>query len=257
MRNVKRFMWAIPILTVCATILSALQFGLTASASDPSPVNPPGPIPLILVDASGRNYDVFTPEEGGSIIGDNYSFVAQPGDVPNALIVGVHMYEVGEASNIGKPHHRYTLGGNLYSIGAVDEYGRPPSPWFKFRNPPVACLPVPPRFFTNIDDLAVIATDSMGSTETILNSEVRINDSGLMVCGYLGTAPATVAVGMEGSPGSIPSTPMSETQVNRLPVTGGVAPSQSATIIVLLLGVVFVGVALAFIFHRGRRRNQV
>ncbi len=80
----------------------------TSWAADPSPVNPPGPIPALLSDSEGRRFEVFTPEQGGSIIGDDYSFVAEPGDVPSAVIIGIQMTKGGPASNAGFTHHPHT-----------------------------------------------------------------------------------------------------------------------------------------------------
>ena len=228
-----------------------------ANASDPAPVNPRGPIPAVLSDSDGNTYEVFTPEEGGAIVGEDYSFTAVPGDVPSAYIVGVRMSKGGEASNAGMTHHRYALSGNYFIIDAVDEYGKTPSPRFRFRNPPLACLPIPQHFFANIDSMALIATDSEGSTQTVLNSGTRVQGTGLKLCAFVGTVPTILAVGLEGAPGPLPPTPevVLEVRVVELPVTGGLAPHQTRMVLFLVLGItiVFVGYSVS---KATRRRDR-
>ena len=227
-----------------------------ANAVDPAPVNPRGPIPAVLEDSDGNTYEVFTPEEGGSIVGEDYSFVAVPGDVPSAYIVGVRMSKGGEASNAGMTHHRYTLAGNYFIIDAVDENGRTPSPAFRFRNPPLACLPIPQHFFANIDSMTVIATDSEGLTQTVLNSGTRVQDTGLKLCAFVGTVPTILAVGLEGAPGPLPPTPevVVEVRVVELPVTGGLVPNQTGLVLFFVLGIAIVVVG-CLVSRAARRRD--
>ncbi len=246
------------IISVFATIsvAFALLFATEpARAADPSPVNPPGPIPLILADADGNSYEVFTPEEGGSIVGDGYSLIAEPGDVPSAYIVGVRMTKGGEASNAGIVHHRYTLGGNYYVVDAINEYRITPSRGFRFRNPVDACVPMPKMFSANIVDVRLIATDSEGISQTVLNSGVRVIKGNLSVCGYLGSVPTTLAVGMEGSPGPVLPSPTPAPEVV-LPATGGTSPGTFGILVMLLAGVALVAGGL---IHSARavRRGRV
>ena len=245
MRNLSNIPATIPkrlrIVLTLAAIFPLVTVALIyepANASDPAPVNPRGPIPAVLADSDGNTYEVFTPEEGGAIVGEDYSFIAVPGDVPSAYIVGVRMSKGGEASNAGMTHHRYTLSGNYFVIDAVDENGKTPSPAFRFRNPPLACLPIPHHFFANIDSIAVIGTDLEGSTQTVLNSGTRVEGVGLKVCAFVGTVPTILAVGMEGAPGPVPPTPVVKVEVRvvELPVTGGSAPSRNLAVLLLILG---------------------
>ncbi len=222
-------------------------------AADPSPVNPPGPIPVILTDSEGRIFEVFTPEQGGAIIGDEYSFVAVPGDIPSAVIIGIQMTKGGAASNAGFTHHRYTLGGAFYTIEAVDEDGKTPSPRFAFRNPPAACVPIPGDFLSNINSVRLIATDLDGSTQTVLNSGARVEGGNLKICGYVGSVPATVAVALEGSPVPVPPSPVVEIHVVELPVTGGATPSTGSIVALFILGVTVLVFAVAG--TRTRRKN--
>ena len=264
MRNLSNITSTIPKrLRIVSTIVAITTFVTVtliyddARAADPAPVDPPGPIPAILSDTDGNLYEVFTPEGGGSIVGDDYSFIAEPGDVPSASIVGVRMSKGGEASNAGLTYHRYTLGGSYYEIDAVDENGLRPSPSFRFRNPPIACLPIPPHFFANIDSIAVIATDFEGSTQTVLNSGTRIAGAGLKVCGNIGTVPIILAVGLEGAPGPLPPTPVIKVEVRvvELPVTGGLAPNQIGLALLFVLGIVIFIVGYSVFKAVGRRNT--
>ena len=63
---------------------------------------------------------VFTPVEGGTFTGEGYSLTVDAGAVPNGEFLGIRMSDEGAASNLGMTHQRYTLGGNMYAISAVD-----------------------------------------------------------------------------------------------------------------------------------------
>ena len=141
--------------------------------------------------------------------------------MPSAYIVGVRVSEGSEASNAGMTHHRYTLGGNYYSVDAVDENGLVPSSGFKFRNPPVACVPMPAHFLANIDSLALIATDLEGATQTVLTSNTRVDGAGLK--GVRLCRPrcrSSWQLVWRVRPAALP-TPVMEEPIAKLPVTGG------------------------------------
>ena len=104
----------------------------------------------------------------------------------------------------------------------------------------MACLPIPPHFFANIDSIAVIATDSEGSTQTVLSSGTRVVGAGLKVCAFVGTVPTILAVGLEGAPGPLPPTPEVVVKIVELPVTGGSAPTRNLAALLLILGLVIV-----------------
>ena len=255
-------LWIIPTLVALSAFAIVALIYDPVNASDPTPtptpepapVNPRGPIPAVLSDSDGNNYEVLTPEEGGSFVGDGYSFVAVPGDVPSAYIVGVRVSEGSEASNAGMTHHRYTLGGNYYSVDAVDENGLVPSSGFKFRNPPVACVPMPAHFLANIDSLALIATDLEGATQTVLTSNTRVDGAGLKVCAYVGTVPVILAVGLEGAPAALP-TPVMEEPIAKLPVTGGSVLAPNLAVLLLIFGLAIVGVFVRYARMLRRERQ--
>ena len=227
-----------------AVVVAILTFVITGGyvlAGDPSPVNPPGPLPQFMVDDDGNRYEVFLPEEGGSIMGDDFLFVADPGDVPSATFVGIRMTEGEMASNLGMTHHRYTVAGNSYIVDALDEFGRPPVSRFVFRNPAEACVPMPKMFSADIVDVRLVATDDSGVSQTVLNSGVKVFDGKLKVCGYVGSVPTVLAAGLEGVPGPVPATPeASPTQKAVLPATGGSYPGIPWIALMLVVGSVLV-----------------
>lgn len=250
--TVKSFV-TLALISVSAILFLSFHGAQTARASDPTPVNPPGEIPAIVVDADGNVYEVFTPREGGTIVGDGYSFEALPGDVPSAILVAVRMTKEGPASNVGMTHHRYTIGGHYYFIGAVDGQGNKLRSPFKFRRPAVACVPLPDKYLANIDGVRLIATDPAVGSQTVLTSSARLVGPGLKMCGYIGTVPTTVAVGIEGAPEPVPPTPIVEVQIVELPVTGGTTLVTNWLPIVLFAG--FALLALAWVVARARIRR--
>ncbi len=218
----------------------------------PEPRNPEGEIPTILVDSDGGQYEVFTPESGGAFAGDASSLEAGPGVVPNGEIIGLRISESGSASNEGKIHQRYTLGGNWYAISAVDASGESTSS-YRLNGGVEVCVPLPVELSTNISDLALVAINTDDSL-TVLSSRVRISATATNVCGNISSVPANVAVGSAGSPAPLPTAvpePTPET-----PDTGGVAPSSTtALILTMLFGLVGLVVGVAVI--RSRRRGQM
>ena len=168
-----------------------------------APANPPGTIPGILADSDGNQYEVFTPVEGGTFTGEGYSLTVGAGAVPNGEFLGIRMSDEGAASNLGMTHQRYTLGGNMYAISAVDSSQATISSYV-LDDPAMACVPLPDELRSNISDLALVAINSDGSL-TILAAQVRIRSAGNIVCGALSNLPASVAVGSSGAPAAIPT----------------------------------------------------
>ena len=252
-RSIDNLPGLVALFTICATVLTLTSVTGTVRASDPSPVNPPGEIPAVVFDTVGNVFEVFTPREGGTIVGDGFSFEAQPGDVPSASLVAVRMTEDGPASNAGITHHRYTFSGNYYIISAVDGAGKALNAPFTFRNPPVACVPIPGEYLANIDAVRLIATDPAIISQTVLTSSAKLESSGLKMCGYVGTVPTAVAVGIEGSPGPVPPTPVVEVQIVELPVTGGAAPTPNWLIALLVVGVAILVGSIAIVRSRIHR----
>ena len=98
----------------------------------------------MLADAEGRQYEVFTPEEGGRFDGGDVTISADPGAVPNLEIVGVRVDAAGPASNVGHDlASRYTLVGDKYDVLAVDAIEAAISSYV-LNSPLEVCLPLPP-----------------------------------------------------------------------------------------------------------------
>lgn len=194
--------------------------------------NPPGEIPAILTDADGNQYEVFTPEGGGTFTGEGYSLTAGAGAIPNGEYIGIRVSDEGTASNAGQTHHRFTLGGNQYEVSAVDASNAVISSYV-LNSPATACLPLPDALRTNISDLAIVAINP-DDTLTILSASVRLGTSGTHVCGNLSSLPATLAVGSEGAPAPIPTPTPEPTPTT--PETGGTAPTSNTGLWALLLG---------------------
>ncbi len=217
---------------------------------DPEPVNPPGDIPTILTDSDGNQYEVFTPVDGGTFdSGEGYRIHVPSGAVPNGEFIGIRMADGGAASNIGMTHQRYTLGGNMYGIHAVDASGAAVSS-YELDDPATVCLPLPAALRSSIADLAVVSINSDGSL-TVHSASVRIGEAGTQVCGNVSGIPTSVAVGSQGAPDAIP-TPVVEVPV--LPETGATAPSSNGALFALLLGIATL--SLGTLVAVARRRNR-
>ena len=217
-----------------------------------APANPPGDIPTILTDSEGNQYEVFTPVEGGTFAGEGYSIVAGSGAVPNGEFIGVRMSDDGSASNAGMTHQRYTLGGNMYGVHAVDSTGASVSDYVLDEAAEV-CVPLPDAFRARISDLALVTINSDGSL-TILAANVRLGDGGdASVCGNLSNLPASVAVGSMGAPAAIPTATPVPTPVP--PETGGSAPTSNGMLWVLVLGTatILLGATVALTTRRSRK----
>ena len=108
--------------------------------STTAPVNPVGTIPETITDTDGVAYAVFTPVGGGSFAGDGYSISASAGAVADGEFIGVAVVESGDASNVGKTWHRYTLRSSTYRVMVVDSAGSTVSDYV-LSEPAAACLP--------------------------------------------------------------------------------------------------------------------
>ena len=222
----------------------------------PVPVNPAGSIPMILTDSDGNQYEVFTPEGGGTFTGDTSSLKAGPGVVPNGEIVGLRIAEGGSASNDGKTYQRYSLGGNWYEISAVDASRNNVSS-YGLNDALDVCIPLPDALRSNISDLAIVAINADDSL-TVQSSRVRISAAaGARVCGNLRSVPATVAVGTAGSPAPLPTEVPDSGDASGLPETGGAAPSDHGMLWALVLGLAIMVSGFAVLRAARRRTMQM
>ncbi len=202
-----------------------------AQVPSPTPANPAGEIPSVLTDGEGNQYEVFTPEEGGTFDGGTFSITAPPSAVPNGEYIGVRMYETGNAANTGETHQRYTLSGNLYEIAIVDSEGESISE-YRLNIAAKVCVPLPAEFGRNISDAAILASNPDG-TLTVLASTIRISASGTDICGNISKLPATLSAGRQGAPAAIPAPTPEPTPLS--PETGGTSPSAVAILWMILL----------------------
>ena len=223
----------------------------TAPDDGVAPANPPGEIPTILTDGDGNQYEVFTPEGGGTFTGEGYTLSAGAGAVPNGEYIGVRVSDEGSASNAGMTHQRYTLGGNMYSVSAVDASNADITS-YALNSAATVCVPLPDELRSNISKLAMVAINADGSL-TILSASVRLGSNGTQVCGNLSGLPTSVAVGSSGAPAPLP-TPVPPTATPEAPDTGGAAPTSNAALWALLLG--FAVVAFSTFLVIGRRRES-
>ena len=234
-----------------ATITVQVRRPSAAPDDGVAPQNPPGEIPTILTDGDGNQYEVFTPEGGGTFTGEGYTLSAGAGAIPNGEYIGVRVSDEGSASNAGMTHQRYTLGGNMYSVSAVDASNAEITS-YALNSAATVCVPLPDELRSNISNLALVAINADGSL-TILSASVRLGTNGTQVCGNLSGLPASVAVGSSGAPAPLP-TPVPPTATPEAPTTGGAAPNSNSALWALLLG--FAVVASGTFLVIGRRRDS-
>ena len=92
-----------------------------ASAPTPVPVNPAGPIPVVIPGGDGTQHSVFTPEEGGEAeSADGSCTLRVPvGAVPNGEYIGVAISTLdAEMSD-----HRFAARGRFCEVSVVDSSG--------------------------------------------------------------------------------------------------------------------------------------
>ncbi len=218
------------------------------------PRNPEGPIPLVLADSHGQQYEVFTPVDGGTFVGDTASLTAKAGAVPDDELIGLRISEIGPATNEGGTHQRYTLGGDLYAVAAVDASGERVEA-YELNSAVEVCVPLPPELRSNLSDLALVATNPDDSL-TILATRVRISTSGTNVCGQLSTVPAQVAVGTSGALSPLPTAFPGASGQTGTPDTGGWTPSSLAMAVwIALLGLTVLVVVFGLLLQRRRKTD--
>ena len=200
------------------------------------PANPPGPIPTSIFVDTRDNCPVFTPEEGGALEMSRYSVSAQPGAVQNDSYIAICLKNSGIATNAGLTHQRYTLQGDKYDMTVFDSNGNRLSE-YQMNTFVEVCLPLPQHLRHQISDVE-LAIINKNRSQTLLSSTIAFAGERLRVCGRVSTLPATVAVGVEGAPDVLPSpTPEPEE-----PDTGGSAPNDLATLVLMILGLAVVTV---------------
>ena len=218
------------------------------------PINPSGPIPTSLTDASDVEYTVFRPVEGGMFTGEGITVSAAKGAVPDRELIGVSAAASSVQAPEAVPGARMTIARGLFDVNGVQNDGDPPVLGYKFDDPISVCIPMPTEFRANISDVVLVERKSDGSYG-ILSTKLRQSASGLNVCGNVSTLPATVGVAKLGVVVAPPATP---TPVVEGPDTGATAPSTNMAAFALGLGIAIVAgaIATAAVMTAIRRRRS-
>ena len=198
------------------------------------------------MNSRGGSCPVFTPVEGGTVAGVDYSISVKPGAVQNETAVGICVDKSGPASNAGMTRHRYTLHGDLYSLTAFDINGRRLSK-YEFNFPIEICIPLPDEIRGRLSDahMNVINRDK---SLTVLRSKTTFAQDGIRTCGALGELPAVVAIGAKGTPPPLPE------PVEIPPDTGGASIAEQWLRLAMILGIAALLVLLVAARY-GRRRS--
>ena len=230
------------------------SFEITVKRNSPTeptpqpPVDPDGAIPLLLTDADGNQYEVFTPVGGGTFIGEDVTLSAEPGAVPNGEVIGIRAQVDGEASNVGRTHHRMTLAGSYYRVSVVDASGESLSTYL-LDDLIEVCFPLPSRLSSRISDVAMVSARDDG-TMTVLSSKVRLVETGVELCGALSQLPARLAAGHLGSPSALPTAVPDAAP--EAPETGGASPTAAGILWLILLSAAAFAIAGLIVMSRRR-----
>lgn len=226
-----------------ATFTVRVSRAPTPTEAPVEPVNPSGPIPETLVDASGVNYRVFTPVEGGTFTGAGITVSAAKGAVPDRQMLGVS----AAVSSVQAPEPvagaRMTIAGSLYEINGIQPGSQLPVLGFMLDDPLTACLPMPAEFSANISDVVLVERNVDGSYG-ILTTKLRQTGGELNVCGSFSALPATVGVAKLGVVEAPPPTP---TPTIDTPETGATAPSNNLAVLALGIGIMLLLAALLYV----------
>ena len=215
----------------------------------PEPVNPAGLIPSSLTDNDGVAYAVFTPVQGGTFTGEGITVTTIKGAVPDGQLLGVSATASSIPVPAPIPGARMTLAGSYYEVNGVQRNGEAPVSGYMLDDPISACLPLPDMFRSDISDVVVVNRNPSDGTLGILSSKVRQTDSGLVICGSIGTLPATVAAARLGIVEATPEPPQ-EPGIEDLSV-GAVTPGLSAAVWAMVIGAMMLAsVAGISIFRR-------
>ena len=202
----------------------------------------------MLVDAEGRQYEVFTPEEGRLVRRWRRHFVRRTGR--GARSGDRRHTRRRRGCGFQHGHDRASVhAGRRPLRGARRRCDRDIDISYVLNSSMEVCVPLPPEARRDISDVAIVAENPDG-TQTALSTSVRITDAGIIACGRLSALPASIAVGTAGSPDAIP-TPNPDPIES--PDTGGRAPSQSR---LLVLAIISIAVILAGAASASFRRKR-
>ena len=211
------------------------------------PVNPAGPIPVVIPGEDGTQHSVFTPEEGGEAeSADGACTLRVPvGAVANGEYVGAAIAELeGDLSDI-----RFAARGDICEVSMVDSSGDAVESYL-LEDPAEVCMPVPPEFRSRIVDVEMAVVED-GGVARLVGSTIRIvGTSGeIALCGNVGDLPVTVAAVVPA--GSLPPEALVTPAPSPVsPDTGGYFPA-SRNALVLLMLIAGAAVAIAVFVVKG------
>ena len=224
----------------------------SVSAPTAVPVNPAGPIPVVIPGEDGTQHSVFTPEEGGEAeSADGACTLRVPvGAVANGEYVGAAIAVIeGELSD-----GRFAARGGLCEVSVVDSSGDAVESYL-LEDPAEICMPVPPEFRSRIVDVEMAVVED-GVVSRLVGSTIRIVGSSgeIALCGNVGDLPLTVAAVVPAR--SLPPEALVTPAPSPVsPDTGGYFPA-SRNALVLLMLIAGAAVAIAVFVVKGRRENM-
>ena len=224
----------------------------SVSAPTAVPVNPAGPIPVVIPAEDGTQHSVFTPEEGGEAeSADGACTLRVPvGAVANGEYVGAAIAVIEGGLSDG----RFAARGGLCEVSVVDSSGDAVESYL-LEDPAEICMPVPPEFRSRIVDVEMAVVED-GVVSRLVGSTIRIvGTSGeIALCGNVGDLPLTVAAVVPGR--SLPPEALVTPAPSPVsPDTGGYFPA-SRNALVLLMLIAGAGIAIAVFVVKGRRENM-
>ena len=148
-----------------------------------------------------------------------------------------------------------TLAGSYYDVNGVQRNGEAPVSGYALDDPISACLPLPDMFRSDISDVVVVNRNPSDGSLGILSSKVRQTDGGLVVCGSIGTLPATVAAARLGIVEATPEPPQ-EPGIEDLSV-GATSPGASAAVWAMAIGAMMLAAVVATVGITGIRRRTL
>ena len=134
------------------------------------PVNPAGPIPVVIPGVDGTQHSVFTPEEGGEAeSADGSCTLRLPvGAVANGEYVGAAIAVIeGELSD-----GRFAVRGALCEVSVVDSSGVAVESYL-LEDPAEICMPVPPEFRSRIVDVEMAVVEDV-VVSRLVGSTIRL-----------------------------------------------------------------------------------
>lgn len=237
--------------------VTVLRDPVQASPS-PEPIDPEGDIPDIIVDEDGRNYEVFTPGNGGEFVTEKCSLKIPAGAVNNMEVIGVSAVELESPEEQRKVEDlRFMTDGVQCRIDAVDAQGARLID-YRLGQPGEVCMPLPKTFTRKAVD-TLVTTINEDATLTRLTSRLYLaSPEGLLkVCGNISTLSATTVVALPGEvAGELPDV------VDELPdigdiETGGGRLSEPHVVALMLFGILVISVTTMAVVMIGRRGSNL